>query len=234
MLISISGVDGSGKTTYAEILRDTFIFCELRTKYMWSRIGSSALLKPFSKIAKILHGLKRGQLILKPSENTKELEARREELFGKSSLLRSSVLAIILAEMLCQYFFRVKLPLLFNKIVICDRYVYDSLVDISTRYGVDLNSKEGQFIKRILMALTPAPDISYCLFVPLENACSRKNVGEEHIRLIEEQISLYREIASVSRLKQIVADDHSSITGIGDTMIHESLTCFYNKWPSNK
>lgn len=234
MLISISGVDGSGKTTYVEILYDILVFCEFRTRCAWSRVGSSAFLKPFSKIAKIFHSLKKGKPLSKYSENFEESRVRRKDLFGKSSAIRTLGLITLLIEVLWQYSFKVTLPLFFKKVVICDRYIYDTLVDITTRYGVNLKSIEGKLFTRILTALTPKPDIAYCLFIPLEDACSRREIDIIESNLIKDQIILYKDIAAMFNLHQINTDNNTCITTIIDKMIYETLFCYYNKWPISK
>jgi len=234
MLISISGVDGSGKSTYAENLYETLNFCELKTRFVWSRVGSSGFLKPFSRMAKIFHSLKRGKPISKHSENFEESEARRKDLFGKSPVFRILGLFTLLLEMLGQYSFKVALPLFFKKVVICDRYIYDTLVDITTRYGVNLNSREGKLFARILTVLTPKPDIAYLLLISPEDACSRKEVNAKESHLIKDQIGLYQDIASMFSLRQINANNNTCITTINDKMINEILASYYNKWPESK
>jgi thymidylate kinase len=227
MLISISGVDGSGKTTYAKALYDYLIFCELRTKLVWSRVGSSGFLKPFSKTSKILYGWTKGNGISK-YEHLEESEARRKDLFKKSSLSRTIGLSLLLFEMLCQYFFKVKLPLLLRKVVICDRYVYDTLIDMATRYDLNADSLEGRVLSRILTALTPKPDVAYVLDSRLEDICHRRKVDSGENLLIREQIKLYKKMSSTFRLQEISND--RAISKITDEMVHEILTRYYKKW----
>jgi len=230
MLISISGVDGSGKSTYAEILYNTLEFCELRTRIVWSRVGSSFFLKPFSMAAKIFHNSRRGGQQTGRDENYIEADQRRKDLFGNSSLLRQIGLLLLLSEMIWQYFFRITLPLFFKKVVICDRYFYDTIVDISVRYGVDLESLEGKLFAKILSVLTPKPDIAYILIITFEEACSRKEVDIKQSHLVKDQINSYREISKVFNLHQINTDNETSITNISDKMIYEILKYYYGRW----
>lgn len=232
MLISISGVDGSGKTTYGNALYEHLIFCELRTKLVWSRVGSSSFLKPFSKTAKILFGWKKGKGI--KSGYIQESEAIGKELFKKSSALRILGLSMLLLEMVCQYFFKVTLPLLLRKVVICDRYIYDTLVDMATRYDLDTNSSEGRLFTKILTALTAKPDVAYSLDLRVEDVCNRREVGFEEMILIREQIDLYKKISSMYNLQQINNDHSTDIRPVSDKLIHEILVAYYEKWPSRK
>lgn len=235
MLISISGVDGSGKTTYAKILYDILSFCELRTSFVWSRVGSSNFLKPLSKMVKIFYNLKKRKNISEYSENSEEeSEARRKDLFGKSLILRELGLFILLLEMLWQYTFKIRLPLFLNKVVICDRYIYDTIVDIVTRYKVNPDAVDGKLFTKILTALTPKPDLAYVLTVPLSDVCNRRKVGSDVRSLIKEQIDLYKEISLMYNLRQISTNNGESINEISDKINHQILMRYYEKWESNK
>ena len=231
MLISISGVDGSGKSTYAKTLYDILTLCELRTKLVWSRVGSSSFLKPFSRTAKILYRWRKGKRISK-SEHFEDSEARRKDLFKKSCVLRILGLSMLLSEVVCQYLFKVTLPLLLRKVVVCDRYIYDTLVDMATRYELSTNSLEGRLFNKILTALIRKPDVAYVLDVSLENICSRRDVNFDDIFLIRERIDLYKKISLMYNLQQINNDQ--TLNKIRDEMIHEILSKYYEKWEAVK
>jgi dTMP kinase len=201
---------------------------------VWSRVGSSNFLKPFSRVAKIFYYLKKGKGISNYSENYRESVARRKDLFGKSPVFKLVGVSILILEMLWRYFFKVVLPIFFKKAVICDRYIFDTLVDIKTRYGIDLNTKEGRLFKKILTRLTPKPDVAYVLLIPFEEACSRENIDVRASDLVVEQISSYNEITKLFNLHQINTSNNSSIEDISDKMIYETLTRYYNKWPARK
>lgn len=230
MLIAFSGVDGSGKTTYAETLCDILTTCEIKNHYVWSRVASSSFIKPFSKTAKIFHSLKKENRISKQAENYAESEARRKDLFAKSPILRMLGLFILLLEMLWQYSLKVTLPLSCKKVVICDRYIYDTLVDILTRYGMNFENTDGTLFAKILTILTPKPDIAYLLHIPLKDACSRKDVDTEEIGFLKKQIALYHEMVPVFNLHEMDSNDSMSIPDISDKMINEVLISFYEKW----
>ena len=234
MLISISGIDGSGKSTYAEHLCDILNLCEIRTRTVWSRIGSSSFLKPFSKIAKIFYYFKKRKGFSDYSENAGEAEMRRKDLFEKSPVFRWVGISLLLIEMLWHYSYKVALPLVFKNVVICDRYVYDSLVDIKTRYGINSNSREGRFFKEILTTLTPKADIAFVLNIPLAEACNQEKVNLQESGLIEDQMNAYQDIAKLFDLNQVNTDSHTPIGDICDRMINETLIAYYKKWPTPK
>lgn len=231
MLISISGVDGSGKTTYAKYLYDTLVFCELRTQYVWSRVGSSTFLKPFSKIAKMFFSQKRVKKIPKHFEYSENLEPGRENLFEKSLFLRSLGLFLLLLEMLWQYSYKVTLPLFLKRVVICDRYIYDTFVDTATRYGVRLNSLEGRLFTKIIAKLTPKPELAYFLNLRVEDICNRREVSFNEKLLIREQIDHYKKISPIHNLQMI--NNNGSVTKVREEITHETLAKYYKKWESH-
>jgi thymidylate kinase len=234
MLISISGVDGSGKSTCARQLYDILDFCQIRTRIVWSRVGSSNFLKPFSKIVRIFYHLGKGKKISKTFENFAESEARRKELFGKVPGFKTVGALVLLLEMLWRYSSKVALPLLFKKVVICDRYICDTLVDTKTRYAIHPHTKEGRLFKKLLTYLTPKADIAYLLDISFAETCRRGNVDVRQSRLIADQIRSYREFAGVFNLHQIHTGNDTSIADIGDKMVHETLTRYYGSWPAGK
>lgn len=234
MLISISGIDGSGKSTYAEHLCDILNFCEIRTRTVWSRIGSSGFLKPFSKMVKFFYYFKKRKCFSDYSENAGEAEIRRKDLFEELAVFRWVGISLLLIEMLWHYFYKVALPLVFKNVVICDRYVYDSLVDVNTRYGINSDSREGRLFKKILTTLTPKADIAYVLNIPLAEACNREKIDLQESGFIEDQINAYKAIAKLFDLKQLNTDNHTPIGDICDRMINETLIAYYKKWPSPK
>jgi len=230
MLISISGVDGSGKSTYGEALFDTVRFCELKSQYYWSRVGSSDFLKPFAKVAKYFYHLKRGKGGSEKKADFTQEAQRRKDLFGKSKLLRILGLNILLVEMVWQYFFQVAIPLLRKKVVICDRYIYDTFVDVVVRYGVEMDSPEGKWFAKMLEALTPKPDLAYILQISFEDACQRKQVAEEEYDFIKEQIRQYDKIIQKYNVHVFEPTEKTEISGINNQIITMVLTRFYDKW----
>ncbi len=233
MLIAISGIDGSGKTTYADILSDILELCELRKRIVWSRVGSSNFLKPFSKLAQIFYYMKTGKGFTKNSENLEESEVRRKDLFGKSSVTRLIGVHLLLLEMVWQYSIKVAFPLLQKKVVICDRYIYDTLVDIITRYGINPNDIEGRLFRKMLTALAPKPDIAYVLMIPQQEAIRREQVDLRVSQLVKDQVNTYREIAGGFNLIQINTSGKKRPADIGNEMIYEILIKYYEKWPNN-
>lgn len=80
---------------------------------------------------------------------------------------------------------RVRIPLFLGTCVVCDRYYYDTIVDIVLTFGYPYE-KARALVKRFIRA--PIPDVSIFLDVPAELALARKEYeyGFEHLKRREE------------------------------------------------
>jgi dTMP kinase len=234
MLVSFSGVDGSGKTTYAETLSATLKFCELKTRYVWCRVGSSSFLKPFTRIGKMFFGSLKGARNSADSVGSKESGMGTKELFKRSSLLRKVGITLLLAEMLWQYFSKVSIPLLLKRVVVCDRYVYDTLADITTRYGIDPDSNEGRFFANMLMRLIPKADKSYVIRLSLEDICSRRKLSFKEKNEVQQQMACYEKLSSLYNLQEIHINNEKDVKEISNEIINDVLSTYYCKWDNNR
>jgi thymidylate kinase len=181
MLVTFSGVDGCGKTTQARALQSAFETCLLRADYTWSRGGSAGW------IASLSRWIKRSTGAVQPQTAEGKVETRQEQL--RSRWKRGVWSWLTASELLLQYTWRVTLPLMRGSVVICDRYVDDSLADWSAYFGEA--AVERRLAARVLLALTPRPSRAYWLDVPAEVAQSRSPDGLP-AHFLDAQAATYR------------------------------------------
>ncbi len=154
LIVCFVGIDGSGKTTAAESLRDSLQSIGYSCEYLWCgwRGFESALFRPITSRTK--------NSLLKKGEAKKVEEAHNTlPLFGYLTWF--------------DYFLRVY-PQLFvsrltHDIVIVDRYVYDVMAGLT---------RSDQPVNRLLFALFklfPRPSIVFFIHVPPEVAFQRKD-----------------------------------------------------------
>ena len=136
--------------------------------------------------------------------------------------------------MLWLYTVYVRIPLIFRKIVICDRYIYDTLVDLKIRYGIDQNSNDGKIFNYLITNLSPKPDLSFLLMISEEEAFNRKNVNNDEKKIVEEQINQYKNISKRYNLFTINTGENMSIEKVVNRITKETLENYYNKWPRKK
>lgn len=171
MIVTFSGMDGSGKSTLStklcenlEVKKVSCVKLELAGYYLLS--------------------------------NVTHLWQRKKSIGSKSNpylldVKKSPVLKIwpffAFADDILRYFLVLK-PLSRRKYVICDRYIYDKIIGF-VHYGY-LN----KFIARLMIKLVPKPDRSYILEVIPEKALKREQ-GEKHkFKFYNRLSALYREL----------------------------------------
>lgn len=160
-VIALSGVDGAGKSTQAIRLRDTLTTAGVDTAVEWNRISHEAWLDRLARPVKKLLGTSTSA----PGERVGGSGQRAP---GQARSLW--VVVVALANAL-SHRRSVRRHLLAGRTVICDRYVLDSVVQLTADYPDGPGRRLGIALVR---ALSPRPAVSFHLRVPTEVAAARK------------------------------------------------------------
>jgi thymidylate kinase len=210
-LICFTGIDGSGKTTQAMMLTNELKERGIEAVYVWNR-GGSRWTKTFLKV---------GRFILQfPGEKGQKKEPfinpyDPKYVERKSKLFRFPFIKL-LWEMATRldHISRIRaeiLPLLkLNKIVVCDRYIWDSTVDLA----VTFNETEGWLKKRInklTWNAVPDPDITFYIEISPEVAFARKE-DIPNLEYVKKRAGFYQEICWL--LEMCLIDGTSDINQI--------------------
>jgi len=163
--ICIIGIDGSGKTTLAKQVIKTLTDRGFNVKYTWSRF-EPWISRPFIFLAKIFFLNKENMHL-----NYKQYSATRKKLF-KNNMLYSLYLVLIIPDVIIQNIIKIGIPILMDRYVVADRYVYDTIVDIAFDKKYDINNT--MRLLKILLFLLPKPNIVFLLDVDEEIALKRK------------------------------------------------------------
>jgi thymidylate kinase len=154
LIIYVAGIDGSGKTTLAESLRDSLRDSGFSCKYLWGgwRGFASPFFKPIASRAK--------KALVQKGEARKVQDAHNTlPLFGYMTWL----------DYFIQVYPRLFASLVMHDIVLLDRYVYDVVAGLTG---------PGKRVSRLLFALFklfPEPSIVFFIRVPFEVAYRRKD-----------------------------------------------------------
>lgn len=191
MLITFSGLDGSGKSTLIECLKETL---EKRNRrvvvfHMYYDIGLLAaarfLLNKLSP-AKKAHAAREGKQAHAPRQSGaggkgKNFAARLRYTVGWNKNLRLFVYPFDLLIFLC---YRLYIEKLKKQILIMDRYFYDTLVDVT-------DGRKG-YGARLLSSLTPLPSVPILVDISPEEAFSRK--GEHSLSYLNQRRLSYQKL----------------------------------------
>jgi glycosyltransferase involved in cell wall biosynthesis/thymidylate kinase len=218
-LISISGPDGSGKTTHARNLEKVLIISGLWPKYYWNRTATSRFIRSFSAITK-----KFGK--------SQPLEAGRAEsgAAGREGRLKNPLIRffwsyLVAADMVWAYFCHVRLPMLWGRVVICDRYACDAAVEMEC--SLPPHDRINRMAIKLMLALTPRPNIAYFLDIPDRVSAGRKseNTDMDYLQL---QREAYCRL--VKRYNMRVKNTDGDFRTIADEISSETLNDYYDRY----
>ena len=153
---ALSGIDGSGKSTQIELIRDYFKRDGKKVIYLWTRGGSTPGINALKEFARTIAGSK-----LPPSGHSK----KRDQMLATGWVQRVWITLAIL-DLLRIYIFSIRWWLLRGNIVLCDRYLWDTYIDFKIMFP-DIKIKKW-LIWKILIKLSPVPNKALLLLIPLE------------------------------------------------------------------
>ena len=167
MIVVFSGVDGAGKSTQIDILKEQIEGQGLSVISVWSRGGYTPgfeLLKKFLRIAL-------GKKVISSGKS-----ARRDKIMSKS-FVNYLWLIMAMLDLLILYAIIFRVKSLLGKVVICDRYLGDTFIDFSLNFP---NSDfEKMWLWKLLVAISPKPDVSFLFILPVEESMRRSKLKKE-------------------------------------------------------
>lgn len=176
LVIALSGVDGSGKTAHARALVDALRLCELRADYLWARGGSTGLPGLVSTIRRTLTraGVTR--------QSQSDVFSGVREAGGDTLARRRARLArpvprlawswLVAVDQVMTYWLRSHLPSRLGRIVVADRHVLDTAIEMDAVLPADATWSRRAIAAMVKLA--PRPDLSFVLDVSPATARARK------------------------------------------------------------
>lgn len=184
MIVSFSGIDSAGKTTQIERLCD---YCNLHgIKYIkkWSKArGTPGVVFLKELVRKDKH------------MNSEDKKAHRSEVFHNPRKQKLLYVASIID--LCLYWgFYYRYKSLFCKHLICDRYLWDTYVEMKHDFfSIDIDHS---ILWKIVNAIAPKPKVSFLFVIPAELSLARDNqkdaAGIEDIERKKSKIAIYMDL----------------------------------------
>lgn len=156
MLLTLSGIDGAGKSTQINHLIQRLCESQRTIVFLWSRGGYTSwfdFLKTF--IRKALGGA------VPVSGHSEE----RERILGHGMISRVW-LSLAILDLMRLYGVVVRWHCLMGRVVLCDRYLWDTLIDFKINFPAI--NVESWFIWHLLERLCPVADLAFFLYIPLQ------------------------------------------------------------------
>lgn len=161
MIVSFSGIDGTGKSTQIAMLRWHLERRGLRVKTVWFRPGYSAWLDRSRSIIRwILPGI-----LPPPGRSPSRVRA------FSSPRVRRAWIAIALVDTALELGIRVRLLSAAGATVLCDRYVADAVIDLLIRFP-ELKAHRTRLLRALTRVCAP-PDAAIWLDLPVDAAETR-------------------------------------------------------------
>ena len=183
-LICFTGMDGAGKTTLAKFLVKEMKKRGLKCNYVYGRY------KPF--LAR--PALAFGKFLFLRGRDIKEYEdysSAKRDAVRRYSLVTLIYQKILLFDYSLQLLTKIIFPKMLGRTVICDRYVYDTVMNDIPRAGDDFEHLKGLIEKCFRIA--PEPDLVFLIDLPEETAYFRKD-DTPSIGYLKERREIYLNI----------------------------------------
>jgi dTMP kinase len=189
-LIVLTGIDGSGKTTQAGLLVDSLRNKGVDASYIWCR-WEPRLLKPIIEIWK--RKREQDSQAIKDS-SYRNMQKEKKEMLRKP-ILRYLWLFLFTIDYGLQVFYRIRLRLFKDGVIISDRIFYDSFIDQATNLGDSGDKLIGRLDSFYMKLFFPLPDMVIYIDCPEDVAYKRKNDAPD-IEYLRERRMLYKELAN--------------------------------------
>lgn len=167
MLVTISGPDGSGKTTQIIAIKQECVKRRLKPYLLWLRIG-------YTPIFSLTKGFMRKGLSGRLPQ-AGHSEKRSRMLRNRS--IRRIWLACSLIDLVFVTAVYVRIKLWLGYTVICDRWIWDSMIDLTLYHGC--TEIDVARISRLIAFLAVKPKTSFLLSLPFEIAMARSSQKDE-------------------------------------------------------
>ena len=218
-LVTVSGLDGAGKTAHVQKLSEAFTGCHIKNEIMWARGGSTPVTDAALRVARGGGGGD-GSGQANPSE---KVDRRRRQL--SSNLARQGWVFIMGFDLLWRYMQHVWWPMRRGRVVICDRYMYDALVEVAA-YADDAGLPACT-LARLLTALMPKPGTRWLLDVSPETAASR-SADPEDPAFLAQQRELFKMHGKRWQLSIVDNEDEFAINS--DELVRLTLRDYYHDY----
>jgi len=213
MIISISGLDGAGKSSHIDSLVNAFTICEIKTMTLWTRAGSLPITKFFTKINHV------------SAFRNNENEVDKVHIASPVSSFKIYIWKLLnILDFLIYYGIFVRIQKYLNRVVICDRYFIDTVVDMESYNRI---GKINRFLYKLYKALIPEPDLVLFIKVDPRNIKKRnKSTPTEDFRFNH---TLYEKLIKTNKV--LIVDNSDRFDLVSTKLIKTTLSKYFSRYP---
>lgn len=155
-IISFSGIDGAGKSTQINHLIQHLSVRQQPFVCLWSRGGYTSWFDFLKNI------IRKGSGGTVPASGH---STKREKMLNHGMIGRVW-LSLAILDLIRFYGVVVRWHCLMGRVVLCDRYLWDTLIDFKINFPAI--NVESWIIWRLLVHLCPVPNLAFFLYIPLQ------------------------------------------------------------------
>lgn len=218
MTVTFSGPDGSGKTTHAQALIAALRLAGIKTTYVWNRGGSTGLLGLVSRLRRA-----RAQ----DTTSTRESAVARRRRRLANPAVRLAWAWLVAADQVATYVARVIIPARLGRVVVADRYAYDTAAEMDATLPPD--DRLSRLAIRAMLALTPRPHLPYLVTADPHVAQSRRS-DEGLLTDACAERGRYRALAERYHLRAICND--GDFAAGNDPLIRDTVMHYMARFPT--
>jgi thymidylate kinase len=205
IIVSFSGLDGSGKSTQIDKLHDQLNQNGISVTILWARGGYT----PFFHFLK-----KMFRITLKSQTLKKESTLKKSQTKAMSNRYIAKLwLNIAISDLILYWAIYLRILRMMGKFVICDRFLDDTRLDFRRKFPSIPFEK--MFLWRLLELVSPLPDVSILLWVPVDESRKRSLIKCEpfpdDVETLSWRLSSYLDEMIFPSEKYIILDGREDV-----------------------
>jgi len=166
-MIAFSGLDGAGKSTQIDLLKEHFEKQGCKVKYFWSRGGYTPAMQSLKDLIRKFNSKSI------PSQGPSK---KRDQSFS-NPLVRKVWLSLAILDLVLFYGVYVRFKSFTGVKVICDRYIFDTSIDFRLNFPQENVDKWWLWKSMVFIAMKPKKH--FVLTIPVEESLRRSKLKEE-------------------------------------------------------
>lgn len=189
MLVSVSGIDGGGKSTQIELLMRALSAGGFNPRYLWARGGYTPL---FNRLKSFLRTAAPKKGLVPASGHS----LKRDQMFTRP-IVRKLWITMAILDLAALYGVKVRWWVLRGRTIVCDRYLWDTLIDFELNFPGE--NVRGWLLWRALQFIAPLPEVQLLIMIPVTESLRRSDLKGEPFRdsraVLEKRYARYLQLS---------------------------------------